>query len=95
MPSSRRQRQTSQPKVWTFIDFQAPADQAEGVADALARVLEPEDGWWADFVVGDVHYVVFANRVFRYRIGDSDAREEVVAYGIQAGTPRHQLDWGP
>ena len=85
----------SQPKIWTFIDFQAPDDMADAVADALAHILAPDDGWWADFVVGDVHFVVFADRVFQYRIGDLDARNQVVAYGIRAGTPRHQLDWGP
>jgi hypothetical protein len=85
----------SQPSVWTFIDFEAPENQAEPLASALARILEPENGWWADFVVSDTHYVVFADRVFRYRIGDFDARDEVVAYGIRAGTPVHQLDWGP
>jgi hypothetical protein len=85
----------SQPQVWTFVDFEAPADQAETVAEALARILEPDNGWWADFVVADVHYVVFADRVFRYRIGDADARDDVVADGLRAGTPRHQLDWGP
>jgi hypothetical protein len=84
-----------QPTVWTFIDFEAPDDNADVLADALAVILEREDGWWADYVLKDVHYVVFADRVFRYWIGDSDARQEAVAYGIRAGTPRHQLDWGP
>ena len=78
-----------------FIDFEAPDDKAVVLADALAVILERQDGWWADYVLNDIHYVVFADRVFRYRIGDSDARQEAVAYGIRAGKPRHQLDWGP
>ena len=84
----------SQPSVWTFIDFEAPSEQADDLANALAGVLMATDGWWADFVVDHDHVVVFANRVFRYRIGDLDRRNEAVAYGIDAGTPRHQLDWG-
>ena len=56
--------------------------------------LEPTTGWYADFRVGADHVVVFAHRVFRYRIGDQPARDEAVAWGRAAGTPEHQLDWG-
>ena len=80
--------------MWTFSDFEASSEQADDLADALAGVLMAADGWWADFVVDDDHVVVFASRVFRYRIGDLDGRNEAVAYGIEVGTPRHQLDWG-
>jgi hypothetical protein len=84
----------SQPSVWTFIDFEAPDDRADELARALADALLAEDGWWADFTVGEDHVVVFANKVFRYRVGDVAARNEAIEYGLAAGTPRHQLDWG-
>jgi hypothetical protein len=58
--------------VWTFFDFEAPDNRADELAQALAAALETTSGWWADFVVGDDHVVVFADRVFRYRIGDPD-----------------------
>jgi hypothetical protein len=85
---------TSQPSVWTFVDFQAPDERADELAQALAGMLERQDGWWADFTVGDDHVVVFADKVFRYRIGDAAGRNEAIEYGVAAGTPRHQLDWG-
>ena len=85
---------TSQPSVWTFVDFEAPDERADELAQALAGMLEREDGWWADFTVGDDHVVVFAAKVFRYRIGDAEGRNEAIRHGIAAGTPRHQLDWG-
>jgi hypothetical protein len=84
----------SQPAVWTFVDFAAPDERADELAAALAATLLPDDGWYADFEVGDEHVVVFAGRSFRYRRGDHAARAEVVAYGRAAGTPEHQLDWG-
>jgi hypothetical protein len=84
----------TQPNIWTFVDFEAPDERADELAEALARALMRENGWWADFVVGDDHVVVFASKVFRYRIGDADARNAAVDYGVAAGTPRHQLDWG-
>jgi hypothetical protein len=50
----------SQPKVWTFVDFEAPAERADELAQALAGMLERQDGWWADFTVGDDRVVVGA-----------------------------------
>lgn len=63
-------------------------------AEALAGALEPGNGWYADFVVGDERVVVFAAKVFRYRRGDAAGRAEAVAYGRSVGTPEQQLDWG-
>jgi hypothetical protein len=84
----------SQPSIWTFVDFEAPDERADELAQALADVLIADQGWWADFRVGDDHVVVFAGRVFRYRVGDAVGRDEARAYGLAAGTPAHQLDWG-
>jgi len=83
----------TQPKVWTFLDFEAPDDRADELAVALASALLPDDGWYANFEVGDEDVVVFANRVFRYVKGDHAARHEALVYGRTAGTPEHQLDW--
>jgi hypothetical protein len=93
-PSADGGSTATQPSTWTFVDFEAPDERAEELARALAEALLADDGWYADFVVGDDHVVVFAERIFRYRIGDVAARAEAVAYGIAAGTPPHQLDWG-
>jgi hypothetical protein len=85
-----------QPRVWTFVDIEAPSTRAAELAQALADTLEPELGWWADFIIDDVeHVVTFAGQVFRYRIGDEAARAEAVAWGRSVGTPEHKLDWGP
>jgi len=83
----------TQPPVWTFIEFEAEDDLAEDLADRLAGALLTEDGWYADFTVGADHVIVFANRIFRYRRGDRDARREAEAYGRSVGVPDHQLDW--
>ena len=83
----------TQPKVWSFLDFEAPDDRADELAAALASALLPDDGWYANFEIGDEDVVVFANRVFRYNKRDHAARDEVLAYGRAAGTPQHQLDW--
>jgi hypothetical protein len=83
-----------QPQIWTFVDFEAPDEQADALAQAIAAALETTTGWWADFTVEQDRVIVFANRVFRYRIGDKAGHDEAIAWGLAAGTPHHQLDWG-
>jgi hypothetical protein len=85
---------TGQPGIWTFLDFEAPDDVADELAEALAGALASDQGWYADFEVGDDHVVVFAGRVFRYAKGDRASRDAAVAYGRAVGVPEHQLDWG-
>lgn len=86
----------AQPRIWTFVDVEAPSSQAGELARALAAAPEPDLGWWADFTVDDgERVVVLAGRVFRDRIGDDAARAEAVAWGRAAGPPEYQLDWGP
>jgi hypothetical protein len=73
------------PASGTFLDVEAPSSQAGELARELATALEPDSGWWADFTVEDreraaERVVVFAGRVFRYRIGDDAARAEAVAW---------------
>ena len=82
-----------QPHVWTFVDFAGSDDLAEDVAEALAAALLGDGGWYADIDVGDDKIVVFADRVFRYRRGDSVGRAEATKYGRRVGVPEHQLDW--
>jgi len=83
----------AQPGLWTFVEWEADGDDVGGLAQAFADALEPADGWYADFTVGDERVVVFAGQVFRYRRGDEAARAEAIAYGRSVGTPEHQLDW--
>jgi len=84
---------STQPPIWTFLDFEAPDEQAETLAAALAAALLPDGGWYADFQTDDEHFVIFANRVFAYVKGDAIGRDEATAYGRSVGVPEHQLDW--
>lgn len=84
----------TQPKVWAFLDFEAPDERAGELATAVAAALVADDGWYANFEVGGEHVVVFADKIFRYATGDRAAHREAVAYALAAGTPKHQIDWG-
>jgi hypothetical protein len=82
-----------QPRVWTTIEFAFPEEEIERVAQALAEVLDDEGGWYTDFSHGDLKFVIFASRIFRYPRGDRTGRAEAQSYGRSVGVPEPQLDW--
>jgi hypothetical protein len=82
-----------QPAAWTAVEFEFPDEEAQRVADALAEVLDAHGGWYSHFSVGGETFVVYAERVFRYRSGDETARAEAQEHGRSLGVPEPQLDW--
>jgi len=87
-------RAPHQPAAWTLLDVAAPDEAAEELASVLAGSLVANQGWYADFRVGQDHVVVFPGRVFRYTVTDQEGRRAAVDYGRRNGVPLHQLDWG-
>jgi hypothetical protein len=88
-----RARVSDEPELWTFICFEVLADRAADLAEVLSRVLEREGTWYCDFGSDDEVFVVFCDRVFRYRRGDSVASSVVEDYARSMGVPESQLDW--
>jgi hypothetical protein len=84
----------TQPPIFTEINFEAPDEYAEELAETLAAALSDGPNWYADFRTGPDHVIVFPGRVFRYRVGDAAGRAEAVAHGRAQGIPEPQLDWG-
>jgi len=82
-----------QPLTWTFVDFEAPLEAAETLADALSAALDPSLGWYCDFRSPDETFVVFAGRIFRYPRGDRTGRAAAEEHGRSVGVPEAQLDW--
>jgi hypothetical protein len=85
--------EAGQPLTWTFIDFEAPAGEAERLVRALEGALERTCGWYCDFRSDTETFVVFAGRSFRYPRGDRDGRAAAADYARSVGVPEHQLDW--
>ncbi|GAA0934887.1 hypothetical protein [Virgisporangium aurantiacum] len=70
------------------------ADKARGDAAAKARDNADVNARGdADVNAPDDHVVVYAGRVFRYRVGDAAGRAEAMEYGRKEGIPENQLDW--
>ena len=82
-----------QPLTWTFIEFEAPLEEAERLAAALSRSLDQSLGWYCDFRSPTETFVVFAERVFRYPRGDKGERSKAEAHARSMGVPESQLDW--
>ena len=82
-----------QPLTWTFIEFEAPLEEAEALATALSRAIDKRLGWYCDFRSPTETFVVFAERVFRYPRGDTVGRSDAETYARSVGVPASQLDW--
>ncbi len=82
-----------QPSRWTLADFEAEGIDPEAFAAQLAAVLAGP-GWYVDFHSEQRVWVVFPGQVLGYARGDEEGRRRVVEYGLSAGVPAAQLDWG-
>jgi hypothetical protein len=82
-----------QPTVWTFVGFTADDAAADDLAGSLAEAIDTAPGWYCDFRTTDETFVVFAERVFRYRRGDPAGRAEAAAHARDVGLPDTQIDW--
>jgi hypothetical protein len=81
-----------QPSIWTAIEFEAPEENAAARADDFAAVLLAP-GWYVNWSSADEVTVVFPDRIFRYRPGDTQARHTAQEHGRRCGVPEPQLDW--
>jgi hypothetical protein len=81
-----------QPLTWTFLEFEVADDDADALASALAEALEPGP-WYCDFRSDTETFVVFADRVFRYRRRDQSGRVEAEVHARSVGVPEAQIDW--
>lgn len=82
-----------QAPIWTAMRFEADDDQADAQAEGLSQVLKPK-GWYIDASLGDLIYIIFPKKVFKYVKGDKDQRAAAQAYGRLCDIPEDQLDWG-
>ena len=81
-----------QPDRWTAVSFEGDDAQADEVGEKMSRAIKPK--WYANFSTESHAYVVFADRVFKYVKGDSEARVRAQQYAISVGIPQRQVDWG-
>jgi hypothetical protein len=81
-----------QPEVWTAVSFEVSDVDAEAVGEELSRALKPR--WYIDARWNEWVFVIFPQRIFKYRRGDQAGKAEAQAYALNSGVPSTQVDWG-
>ncbi|SBW18443.1 hypothetical protein [Protofrankia symbiont of Coriaria ruscifolia] len=82
-----------QPPVWTLIYFDVADAWAEVLANQLSQALDDAPVWYIDLHTAQETFIVFPNRIIRYRRGDPQGRADAEEYGRSHGIPDSQLDW--
>ena len=81
------------PKYWTALFF--TSDKADFPA-RIARVMLPgsaDERWFVDFKANDEKYVVFKDRILKYRIGNQAEKEYVCDECRKMGILDDQMNW--
>jgi len=81
-----------QPKQWTAIYFEVDEEKVDEIADQLSQVLKPKE-WYLNISGENTIFVVFPNKIFKYKKGDTAEKIRSVEYGKTIGIPENQLDW--
>ncbi len=81
-----------QPDTWTAISFQGEATRADETAGKLSIAMKPR--WYANLSTAEYVYVIFSGKVFKYRRGDVETRNEAIRHGQKERIPDRQLTWG-
>ncbi|MEX2017588.1 MAG: hypothetical protein WD876_03890 [Candidatus Pacearchaeota archaeon] len=79
-----------QPKIWTAVYFEG--EDIEKFAKRVSKSIKNK-GWYLNLSVDDLEYVIFHNKIFKYKKGNKEAKQEAVEYGKNVGVPEKQLDW--
>ena len=83
-------RTDSSPKYWTALYF---SSSVYIFPELMARSIKSEGSWFVDFKCGNTKYIVFTNRILKYRIGNIAEKENVINKCREFGIPDNQLNW--
>ena len=82
------------PKYWTALHF---TSKDTALPDYLSKVMisDPEKGgnWFADFKHGEIKFIVFRNKILKYRIGNFFEKNEVIAECRKMGISDGEMNW--
>lgn len=82
-----------QDSVWNIVYFEFEDSEIDNVTKEISESLK-EGKWFVDFRDNENVYLVFKNKVFKYKKGDTAARKGVEKYAVEiVGIPTTQLNW--
>ena len=83
------------PKYWTVLSFSsAQPDFPEQISKVMIADEDRGGNWFVDFKAGNEKYVVFRNKVLRYRIGDKEEKAAICAECRKLGISEAEMNWG-
>ena len=93
----RKKHKTPWLKKWTLHTVEIDGKEVEIIAEKISKNLDSahSHSWYADFDDGEVHYIVFPNRVFKIDMKSQKQYEEAKIYGLSLGIPPYQVDFHP
>lgn len=82
------------PKYWTVLFF---TSDKKDFPEQIAKVMisDPENGgnWYVDFKAGNEKYIVFRDKILKYRIGNQAEKDYVCAECRKMGISDGEMDW--
>lgn len=82
------------PKYWTVLFFTSDKkDFPEQVAKVMVADADKGGNWFVDFKAGNVKYVVFKDKVLKYRIGNQEEKELVCTECRKLGITDAEMNW--
>ncbi len=80
---------------WSLHTVEVPEADAEKVASLISKNLDynHKSAWYADFNNGKIFYVIFKNKIFKWKKGEKNGPAEARTYGISLGIPKYQVDF--
>ena len=83
------------PKYWTVLFF---TSDKKDFPEKMSKVMvaDPERGgnWFVDFKAGTVKYIVFREKVLKYRIGNLEEKAVVCEECRRLGISDREMNWG-
>jgi len=76
-------------KYWTMVFFHS---DVKDLPEQLSRAII--EGWFADIKADGIKYIIFKDKVLKYKIGNQEEKEQVLGYMRSVGIPEEQFGWG-
>lgn len=82
------------PKYWTVLFFTSDKkDFPEQISKVMISGLENGGNWFVDFKAGNDKYIVFKDKILKYRIGNSKEKEFVCVECRKMGISDEEMNW--
>lgn len=77
---------------WTLHTVQInPADIDDFARKISKLVNDKPNSWYVDFNNGETFFVIYPNKVYKWKKGESEKIKECKAFGISLGIPPYQV----